>query len=50
MIDIPLDDLAIFDERSGSHLVPSGPYEIHLGISSAELLSKAGLQIGSACA
>jgi len=48
MIDITLDDLAIFDELSGSRLVPPGPYEIHLGVSSAELLLKAGLQIGSA--
>ena len=47
-INIPLDDLAIFDERSRSRVVPPRAYEIHLGLSSAELLLKAGLQIGSA--
>jgi beta-glucosidase len=46
-INIPLDDLAIFDERSQSRVVPPGPYEIQLGVSSAELLEKAELQIGS---
>jgi hypothetical protein len=42
-----LDELAIFDERSGSRVVPPGQYEIQLGVSSAELLAKAELQIGS---
>lgn len=37
-ITIALDDLAIFDERSRSRVVPSGTYELHLGVSSAELL------------
>ena len=46
VISIPLDDLAIFDERSGSRLVPHGAYETHLGLSSAELLSKAELHVG----
>jgi beta-glucosidase len=46
-INVPLDDLAIFDERSGSRVVPPGLYEIQLGASSAELLAKAELQIGS---
>ena len=45
-IDIPLDDLAIFDERSGSRRVLPGPYEIHLGVSSAELLLKGGSRSG----
>jgi beta-glucosidase len=46
MIDIPLDDLAVFDELSQRRVVPPGAYDIHLGVSSAELPLKAGLQIG----
>jgi beta-glucosidase len=46
-INVPLDDLAIFDERSGSRVVPPELYEIQLGASSAELLAKAERQIGS---
>ena len=45
-IGIPLDDLAIFDELSGSRVVRPGAYAIHLGVSSAELLLKAEVQIG----
>jgi hypothetical protein len=45
-IGIPLDDLAIFDELSGSPVVRPGAYAIHLGVSSAELLLKAEVQIG----
>jgi len=48
VIEIPHDDLTIFDESSRSRLVPPGLYEIHLGVSSAELLLKARLQIGLA--
>jgi beta-glucosidase len=45
-IDIPLDDLAIFDERSRLRVVPPGRYEIQLAVSSALLLSKTELRIG----
>jgi beta-glucosidase len=45
-IGIPLDDLAIFDELSGSRVVRPGACAINLGVSSAELLLKAEVQIG----
>jgi hypothetical protein len=35
-MEIPVDDLAIFDDGSRSRVVP-GTYEIQLGVSSGDL-------------
>jgi beta-glucosidase len=43
-IEIPIDDLAIYDDDSRSRVVP-GVYEIHLGVSSVDLRLKADVQV-----
>jgi len=44
-MEIPLDDLAIYDDQYGSRVVRAGTYEIHLGVSSADLRLKAAVQV-----
>jgi hypothetical protein len=44
-MEIPMDDLAIYDDRRGSRVVMPGTYEIQLGISSGDLRLKAGFQV-----
>jgi len=36
-MEIPMDDLAIYDDRRGSRVVMPGTYEIQLGVSSVDL-------------
>jgi hypothetical protein len=43
-IEIPIDDLAIYDDDSRSRVVP-GMYEIQLGVSSVDLRLKADVQV-----
>jgi hypothetical protein len=42
--DIPIDDLAIYDDDSQSRVLP-GMYEIQVGVSSADLRLKAAVQV-----
>jgi hypothetical protein len=44
-MEIPIDDLAICDDQYGSRVVRAGTYEIHLGVSSADLRLKAAVQV-----
>jgi hypothetical protein len=44
-MEIPIDDLAIYDDQYGSRVVRAGTYEIHLGVSSADLRLKAAVQV-----
>jgi beta-glucosidase len=44
VMEIPVDDLVIFGDGSGSHVVP-GMYEIQLGLSSADLRLRAAVQV-----
>jgi hypothetical protein len=44
-MEIPLDDLAIYDDQYGSRVVRAGTYEIHLGVSAADLRLKAAVQV-----
>ena len=43
-MEIPIDDLAIYDDDSRSRVVP-GMYEIQLGVSSVDLRLKADVQV-----
>ncbi len=43
-MEIPIDDLAIFDDDSRSRVVP-GRYEIQLGVSSVDLKLKTSVQV-----
>jgi beta-glucosidase len=45
-IDIPFDDLAIFDDESQSRVVPAGRYEIQIGVSPLDHRLRAAVQIG----
>ena len=53
-MEIPIDDLAIYDDQYGSRVVRAGTYEIQLGASSLDLRLKAAVQVhrtlGSAAA
>jgi beta-glucosidase len=44
-MEIPVDDLAIYDDQYGSRVVRAGTYEIHLGVSSVDLRLKAVVQV-----
>lgn len=46
-IDIPFDDLAIFDDESQSRVVLAGRYEIQIGVSSLDHRLRATVQIGA---
>jgi hypothetical protein len=45
-IDIPLDDIAIFDDQSQSRVVRPGRYEIQVGASSVDLRLRGTGQVG----
>jgi hypothetical protein len=44
-MEIPIDNLAIYDDQDGLPVVRAGTYEIRLGISSADLPVKAAVQV-----
>ena len=44
-MEIPIDDLAIYDDQYGSRVVRAGTYEIQLGASSLDLRLKAAVQV-----
>jgi hypothetical protein len=44
-VEIPLDDLAMYDDKYGSRVVRARRYEIQLGVSSAELRLKTAVQV-----
>jgi beta-glucosidase len=43
--DIPIDDLAIYDDDSQSRVVRAGTYEVQLGVSSVDLRLNAAVEI-----
>ena len=45
-IDIPFDDLAIFDDESRSRVVLAGRYEIQIGLSSLDRRLQGAVQVG----
>jgi hypothetical protein len=44
-MEIPLDDLAMYDDQYGSRVVRVRRYEIQLGVSSADLRLKTAVQV-----
>jgi hypothetical protein len=44
-MEIPLDDLAMYDDQYGSRVVRARRYEIQLGVSSADLRLKTAVQV-----
>jgi beta-glucosidase len=44
-MEIPVDDLAIYDGQYGSRVMRAGTYEIHLGASSADIRLTAAVQV-----
>jgi beta-glucosidase len=46
-IDIPFDDLAIFDDESQSRVILAGTYELQISVSSLDHRLRAAVQIGT---
>lgn len=44
-MEIPLDNLAIYDDQYGSRAVRAGTYELQLGVSSADLRLRTAVQV-----
>jgi hypothetical protein len=44
-MEIPIDDLAMYDDQYGSRVVRVRRYEIQLGVSSANLRLKTAVQV-----
>ena len=44
-MEIPIDDLAIYDDQRGSRVVVPGAYEIQLGVSSVDLRLETAVEV-----
>jgi hypothetical protein len=44
-MEIPLDNLAMYDDRYGSRVVRARTYELQLGVSSADLRLRTAVQV-----